>query len=285
MVFEEPPAPTATGLPARSGDGTTEEQIWRYVLRQIGAGIVDVELTSRGDKDPVTNKPFEEGETHQDDCLADARRWFSYRVGFKKIIQLMLGNNQSAYRMPDECTEVTDLWLPSFQLPTMDVDQFSYSYFTILFGQWLDPTVAPMPYSDLVQRLQYLEMIGKVFSQDRDYIYNKETRILEILPAPAAIGQHYLPAGQSAPALVRIWSRDIDCRQLDPMELDFFKRKVLSCALRTLGTIRLTFDSFPIVGSEKGMNGSDLMANADTMDEKLEQDVINWKRATPIIQG
>ena len=43
----EPPAPTATGLPARSGDGTTEDYIWRYTLRSLGGGIVDIEFLAQ----------------------------------------------------------------------------------------------------------------------------------------------------------------------------------------------------------------------------------------------
>lgn len=284
----EPPAPGPDGQPILSGfsTGMTEEKLWKYVRRHLGGGVVDVELTSYGDRDPVTNEPLENDETHQHDCFADAKRWFSYRVGFKKIIQVVLRNQQSAYLMPPECIEVLDVQLPSFQLPTIDADQFSYTYYTLLFGQWTNPNVAPLPYSDLVQRLQYLEQIGRIFSSDRDWEYFPNTRILEIYPAPGAIGAptFYQP-NASQGALVTIWSTEIDTTQLDPQDLDLFKRKLLACAYRTLSNIRSKVDSWPMVGGDRGLNGVDLLTTADQMEDKLEQDVINWKRTCPIITG
>jgi hypothetical protein len=275
----EPPAPGPTGEVILSGHGTgmTEEKLWRYVRRSLGGGITDVELTSTGDRDPETGLVYEEDETHQHDCFADAKRWFAYRVGFRKVVQVQIIRGQSAYLMLPETIEVLEVQLPNFQLPTIDADQFSYTYYTLLFGQWTNPGVAPLPYSDLVQRLQYLEQIGRIFSADRDWDYNPNTRVLEIMPAPGgALGSF---------ALATIWSYHVDPTQLDPQDLDLFKRKLLSCAMRTLGNVRSKFDSMPTVGGDRGMNGSDLIANADLMDDKLEQDCINWKRSSPLITG
>lgn len=285
----EPPAPGPTGQPILSGfaTGKSEEALWRYIRRQLGGGVVDVELTSRGDRDPLTNQPFEEGETHQDDCFADAKRWFAYRVGFRKVIQVPLGNGQTSYLMPPDVIEVIDVHLPSFQLPTIDADQFSYSYYTLLFGQWTNPNVAPLPYSDLVMRLQYLEHIGRIFSSDRDWEYFPNTRILEIYPPPGSLGSptFFNPGAPSPGALVTIWTYNIDTTLMDPQDLDLFKRKLLICAMKTLANIRSKYDSMPTVGGDRGMNGVDLLTGAETMEDKLEQDVINWKRSVPIITG
>lgn len=286
-MTQEPPAPGPSGQPiiAGAGVGKTEEELWRYTIRKLGGGITDVELTSRGDIDPLTHKPFPEGETHQDDCIEDAKRWYSYRVGFKKIIQIQVRNNQSAYLMPTECTEVITVHLPSYQLPTLDADQFSYTYFSLLFGQWTNPMVMPLPYSDLVQRLQYLEMVGRIFSSDRDWVWHAETRTLEILPAPAALGSYGWQGTMAAPALVTIWSQNVDPRYLDAMHLDFFRRKLMIEAMKRLAVIRTKFDSVTMMGTDRSMNGADLQANAEGAEEKLERDIMNWKRALPIIMG
>lgn len=286
MAAPEPPQIGPQGLPILSGKGKTEDQLWRYILRQLGGGITDVELTSPNDKDPVTKKLVEPGESDRDDCMEDAKRWYSYRVGFRKIVSVSMGNRQSAYLMPPDCIDVIDMWLPSFQLPSLDADQFSYTYFSLLFGQWTNPNAAPMPYSDLVQRLQYLSTIGRVFSTDRDFEYNESTRILEILPAPAAIGSFTgFPFGSSVKALVTIWTSEIDTRQLDPMELDFFKRKLLARAHVALGNKRLKFEEAASAGGNVRLNGSSLLEQAEKMEEKLEKDIINWKRSVPIISG
>lgn len=286
MVNPEPPNPGPLGAERLSGTGRTEDQHWRYVLRKLGGGITDIELTSRGDIDPLTEKPFPTGETHQDDCLDDTRRWFSLRVGMRRIVQVMLANGQSDYLMPVETTEVIDLWMPSFQLPSLDADQFSFTYFSLLFGQWTNPNVAPMPYSDLVQRLQYLETIGRIFTSDRDYEYHAETRTLQIMPPPASIGGG-LGGGQSAGAvaLAVTWSRDVDTRLLDPQDEDFFRRKLLIEAMFTLANIRTKWDSMVVLGGDRAMNGAELQGNAEGMMDVLKQDILNWKRPVPLITG
>jgi hypothetical protein len=265
----------------------SEDKLWRYVRRQLGGGITDVELTSKGDRDPVTGLPYDEDETHQHDCFADARRWFAYRVGFRKIVQIQLVNGQSAYLMPPETIDVLDVHLPSFQLPTIDADQFSYTYYTLLFGQWTNPNVAPLPYSDLVQRLQYLEQIGRIFSSDRDWEFHPNSRVLEIYPAPGSLGapSFYNRTATASAALATIWTYHIDTTQLDPQDLDLFKRKLLICAMKTLGNVRSKFDAMASVGGDRSLNGMDLYTNADILEEKLEQDVINWKRSVPLITG
>jgi hypothetical protein len=184
--------------------------------------------------------------------------------------------------MPPDCIEVTEIWLPSFQLPQLDADQFSYTYFSLMFGQWANPAAGPMPYSDLVHRLQYLEHAGRIFSADRTWEYHPETRVLEIVPAPSPGG---LASQSLSNALVTIWSSHIDTRQLDPEDLDLFKRKLLAEASRRLGNIRSKFDSIPTTGGDRSLNGQDLVANADLIEEKLEKDVLLWKRAAGIIMG
>ena len=280
----EPPVPGPNGLPPVSGRGRTEEEMWRWCLRKLGGGIVDIELTSRGDTDPLTGNPFPPGETHQDDCIDDVKRWYSHRVGFKRVIQVALSNGQGAYLMAPTVTEVISVWLPSFQLPTLDTDQYSYTYFSLLFGQWTNPNVAPMPYSDLVQRLQYLEEIGRIFSSDRDWLWTPETRTLEILSPPASGGSLYGVSGSTA-ALVTVWDRQIDTRQLDPMEEDFFQRKLLAEAFRRLGLIRSTLTSWPSVGGEKDLSGDLWYDRATEIEDQLKEDILNWKRPLGIIMG
>jgi hypothetical protein len=281
----EPPLPGATGPTPLSGQGRSEEAHWKYVLRKLGGGVVDVELTSRGDTDPLTGNPFPAGETHMDDCIADTKRWFAHRVGAKKPVQVMLNNRQSAYLMPPDTIDVVDVIMPRYQLPTLDADQFSFTYFSLLFGQWTNPNVAPMPYSDLVQRLQYLEQIGRIFSTDRDWEYHARTRTLEIYPAPAAVGNFGANSLTATPALVWIWSWEVDPRTLDPQEEDFFRRKLLVEAMKTLANIRAKVDSWQMPGGDRSLNGADLQANAEGLEEQLKTDILNWKRPVPLITG
>jgi len=262
-VPEEVPLGAPAGQPGPTGK--TKDEWWGYALRKLGSGIIDVELTNE----------------QKIDCLDDTDRWFAERVGFIQYSQLPIIPGQSNYFLSSNVIEVFDLWLPSFQLPTLDVDSFSFTYFTSLFGAWTSPQQAPMPYSDLVQRLQYLETIGRIFSTDRDWDWQPELRRLVISPPPRAGGLGTMVAS----AIIKAGSATIYPEQLDPRKGDFYRRKLLIEAMRTLGNIRSTYDAYPTVGGERSMNGGALIQRADTLETKLEQDVINHERSTPLISG
>ena len=135
--------------------------------------------------------------------------------------------------------------------------------------------------SDLVQRLQYLEMVGRIFSVERDYEWIPEQRRLSIMPAPRAGS---IQAGVAV-AIVEVSSSDVDTRLLDPQGHEFFRRKMLIEAKRTLGNIRNIYDSFPTVGGDRSMNGNMLIQQAEQEQTRLDQDIMNWIKYTGIIVG
>jgi len=243
----------------------TEDEHWSYTVRKLGGGVIDIELT----------------DLHKKDCLDDTKRWYVERVGFLAWYQLPLVPGESNYQLSSDVLEVIDVLLPSFQLPTLDVDSFSFTYFTSLFGSWTSPQQSPMPYSELVQRLQYLETIGRVFSTDRDWDWQPENRRLVIMPPPRAGGFGTMQSN----ALLKVFSANIDTKQLDPRGHDYFRRKLLIEAQATLGNIRETYDTYTTLGGDRSMNGAALISRAETQAEKLERDVLNWERAVPMISG
>jgi len=261
------PQTVPTGTPHGQPGPTSKDDDghWAYVIRKLGGGIIDIELTN----------------DHKIDCLDDTKRWYSERVGYIKYTQLPLIPGQSDYFLSSDVVEVYDIWLPSFQLPTLDVDSFSFTYFTSLFGAWTSPQQAPMPYSDLVQRLQYLSTIGRMFSTDRDWDWQPELRKLVIAPPPRAGGLGTMISS----AILKVGSSEIDTKRLDPRYHDYFRRKLLLEATKTLGNIRETYDAYPTVGGDRTMNGGALLQRADRMEATLEKDVLNWERATPLISG
>ena len=88
-----------------------------------------------------------------------------------------------------------------------------------------------------------------------------------------------------ANAVIKAGTSDVDTRKLDPRGHDYFRRKLMIEAMRTLGTIRETYDAYPTVGGDRTMNGGSLLNRADQLETKLEVDVINWERACPLISG
>lgn len=233
-----------------------EDDTKSYILRRLGSGIIDVELT----------------DDMMQDIMIDTKRWFAYRLGQKRIIQIPLTTATNVYVLDPDVIEVLRVFLPTSHFPAVDTDDFSYTY-SLLFGQWRSPGASPLPYSDLVQRLQYLNMSKKIFSADREWDYNKDTHELLIMPRPSIIGN----------MLVEIWTQNIDTRDLGPEDYGLFIRYALAHAKEFLGEIRSKWDSMPMVGGDKGMNGEKLLESAKEEKEKLEKDAINWRRATPII--
>lgn len=236
--------------------GMTEAEIQAYVLRRLGSGVIDVELT----------------QEMMDDVITDTKRWFGFRLGQKRAIQIPLTTATNVYILEPDVTEVLDVYLPTAHFPAVDTDDFSYTY-SLLFGQWRSPGASPMPYSDLVQRLQYLNVSKKIFSADREWTYDRDTRELLIMPRPSIVGN----------MIVMVWTRDIDTRQFGPEDENLFLRYSLAHAKTFLGEIRSKWDNIPMVGGDKGMNGERLLEEAEKEKEQLEKDAINWRRATPII--
>lgn len=234
----------------------TEDEIKAYVLRRLGAGIVDVELT----------------ELQQQDVINDTKRWFGFRLGQKRVLQVPLTTATNVYVLDPDVTEVLTVYLPTAHFPAVDTDDFSYTY-SLLFGQWRSPGASPLPYSDLIQRLQYLNMSKKIFSADREWDYNKDTHELLIMPRPSIVGN----------MLVNVWTKTIDTRDLGPEDENLFLRYALAQAKEFLGEIRSKWDNVPMVGGDKSLNGERLLEEAKEAKEQLEKDLINWRRACPII--
>jgi hypothetical protein len=238
--------------------GMTEDEIISYVKRKLGDGITDVELT----------------DDHLSDVMRDTKRFFSTRVGFKTFRQVQLQRATSVYIMDPDVIEVLRIYLPSSNFPAVDTDDFSYTY-SLLFGQWRSPGASPMPYSDLVQRLQYLKMSSNIFSADREFIYHPNTRELEIMPAPSILGI----------VLAEVWSSVVETRDLLPEDEDLFLRWALAEAKETLGRIRQKFSQYTTVGGDKGLNAEALLVAAEKEKALIRQQALLWKRAVPLVSG
>lgn len=238
--------------------GMTEEEITGYIKRKLGDGITDVELTPE----------------HFQDILKDTKRWFSTRVGSKSFRQVNLMRSTSVYVMDDDVIEVLRIYLPSTHFPAVDTDDFSYTY-SLLFGQWRSPGASPMPYSDLVQRLQYLETASRIFSADREFLYDPRTRELSVMPAPSILGT----------MLVEVWSRYIDTRDLLPEDEDLFLRWALAEAKETLGRARQKFSAYTTVAGDRGLNADSLLIAAEKEKKELQVQALTYKRAVPLVSG
>lgn len=245
-------------LAANGGVGMSEDEVKSYVKRKLGDSVTEVEL-----------EPAD-----MDDIIRDTKRWFVTRVGNKMIRPVRLFNSTSVYKMDQDVIEVIDVWLPTTHFPAVDTDDFSYTY-SLLFGQWRSPGASPMPYSDLVQRLQYLKMSSTIFSADRSFKYTPRTRELEIMPAPSILGT----------ALAEVWSGVVDTRSLQPEDEDLFLRWAVAEAKIRLGNIRQKFATYTTVAGDRGLNAAQLKADGEAEMQMLRQQALNWKHPITFIVG
>lgn len=252
--------------------GKTVEEVKAYVLRKLGSGIIDIELTPE----------------HMNDVIDDTNRWYAFRAGQKDFIRIQGDPSNQLHILPPHVLEVLSIRVQStgLEAASLGTDDFSYAY-SFLFGSWYSGSqyggasagsnysLSPYPYSDLVQRLQFLETIGRIWGGDPEWEWRPTTRELFVAPSSSVTGI----------ILVEIFTSLIRPEHLDPEGEDLYLRWALAEAMETLGNIRTKHDSYPTVGGDRGMNGDQLLAEAKERKEKLDRQVLDRIRSTPIITG
>lgn len=242
----------------------TEEKIQLWVLRYLGAPILKVELT----------------QDHLDDCIEDAKRWFTAKKGMRRVMFFDVVQGESVYTLPPDVEVVIDVAFSS--APGADFTQvvslgFGAGYGgvdmyggLVISGGGLSISsygfsygAAPGPISSWVQYLQYMEQFGRVFSSDLDW--RQDGRILRLFPV-----QGY-PTGK---VFLDYKSNMLTVEQLPERDHDLVKRFTLAVAKERLGRVRSKYaDGFPTAQGTTTLDGSTLLEEAQAEKEKLEQEI------------
>ena len=246
-----------------ANQGMTEDEVRNYILRRLGAGIVDVELT----KEQV------------DDILQDARRWFVNRIGVDIFHEIQVVRGTPQYILPGHVVDVYDVWLPEGSFAS--VTGFGDFADSFLFGLWFSQGALSggagfgssgraegqdqYPYSNLLQTLQFLETSRRLWGADSDWDFNKRTRALTIMPGPP----------RSGTAFVQVNSTMFDTTKLDPEEEDLFLRWSVALAKEQLGRNRSKYDTVPTVGGDRNLDGDRLLTEAQTEMETISRQVLD----------
>ena len=245
--------------------GMTEEEVKAYVKRRLGDGVVGVELT----------------DAHMDDVLRATKRWFVARCAIKTVSTLTVSTDVSEYQLDNQIVDVYEVYFPNNNLTSFDKsDDFSYVngfYLGSFFGGELSEGYRfnQMPYSDLVQRLQYLETAQRIWGADAQWEYESRTRTLRIMPSPPVAGTAVI-IGNNA---------NVDTTSLDPLDEDLFLRWATAEAKDMLGQIRSKYDTVPTAGGDRALNGDALLGQALEEKELLEKQLLERKMPTYIILG
>lgn len=223
-----------------------KDELKLWILRELGAPIVKVELTEEQLLDSIDN----------------AIHWFAAKKGLKQQLWLQLQGVQNAYPLPPDVDTVTDVVFPS-----------SNTDMAAIFGTWVLPgqnlpwnTVASHGssmglYSYWTQALQYIEMGKRALSAEPDW--RQEGRILYLFGVPNLVGM----------AILEYRTGSVTIEQLNERDHDLVKRYSLARAMRILGRIRSKYDGFPTAQGTAQLDGSTLLGDAQAMLDALDAEI------------
>lgn len=247
--------------------GMNENDIKCYVKRKLGHGVIGVELT----------------DDMLDDVIRDTKRWFIQRGANKEYYSMPVTRGTTTYKLPDRIVDVYAVYLSESSIASVTgTDAFSYAsgyYFGQMYsgqGEGAGYRFSQMPYSDMLQRMQYLEMIKRLWGADTDWEYDAPSRVLRLMPNPSAN-----PAG----ILLEISSSVLDTQKLVPEDEDLFLRWALAEGRETLGEIRSKFDTVATGAGDRSLNGAELLDRSEREKETLNRQILDRKLPTFIVVG
>ncbi len=223
-----------------------EAALKKWILRRFGAPLLNVELT----------------DDHLNDCITDARHWFSAKKGVRLNAMITINYGQTEYELPDIVDTVTDVIFPTQRLDVSLV----FSPFTLLDDKVpYDVFSAPNSmglYSSYTQTLQYVEMAKRILGAERDW--RQEGRILHIFPPPK----------NSAPMMIEFKGSRFTIEQLNERDHDLVKRWALARAKIDLGRIRSKYpEGFPTAQGSVALDGATLLEEGEAELEVLKEEV------------
>jgi len=231
-----------------------EEQVKKKILLKLGAPFLCIELTA----------------DHLDQIMDTACRWWIDNIGGtpKGVIQSFVSGQQDI-QLSREVEDVIEVVFENqfpFQLYFPELLDGAVPWTGIYpgasgdaYGGTVYDGQDQMPYSGLTQVFQMLELSRRTLSADRDWDFDCWTKILKIFPSRSRSGN----------ILVRYLSNTLDLPCMLSAEQQLFYEYALAESMETLGHIRSKFDSFPVPGGERSLNGQYLLDQAREEKERL----------------
>lgn len=233
-----------------------ESQIAAYIRRKFGDCVVGVELTI----DQI------------DDAIQDAKWWFASYIGQWDMTTFVTVGTQTEYDVVSEAESVVEVIFPVqgdslYQIWAWAGVPYNLADHFYHLGEYL-------LYSDLVSRIQYLELSKKVASADRDWEWDRARRKLIISPNP---GSGYTVA--------YVYMVEVDVTKLDQKESKLVRDYAYACAMETLGNIRTKFSDWPSAQGTFTMNGDTLLSNSETLKMNLDEKILTLREPIGVIVG
>lgn len=244
----------------------SEETLVPWILRYLGAPFVKVELT----------------EDMIKDAIEEARRWFTAKKGFRRILFWDVVNGVSEYVLPLDVEIVLDVAFAAGGNSTAEniaSSGFGPGYGTVdifsglvVTGSGIQITAYSItggsaggigPLSSMTMALQNLEMFARVFSAELDW--RQDGRVLRLFPVRG------YPTGK---IFLEYKSNMLTIEQLGERDHELVKRYALMACKKRLGRVRSKYPGgFPTAQGNADLDGATLLDEARGEEQQLEVEI------------
>lgn len=237
-----------------------------------------------GEDEGCPSVKVELSEKQIEQCLNNAKEWFSAFVGLHREAQFTLIEGQSEYDLSAVTPRVGGVVKAWFPMPASRID------FHGLYPGFLDINGLPYgcggvmasgaygdnsyPQTTVTQAIQTMGANERLFSSDLDWEFYRDTtvepniRIMRVMPPPAdAIG--------NCVYLYSVEAKDIKMEWYDAKHTYFLKQWALADAKYTLGRKRGKFQTLPTAGGERSMDGESLLQESRDDKQMLEDKILD----------
>jgi hypothetical protein len=221
------------------------DEMKQWVLRRMGAPLLRVEIT----------------DDQLDDCIENAKRWFSAKKGVKRQAIMAVTSGQPEYDLPDEVDVVLDV---AFATSPMDISLIFSPFMLIDEKVPYDVFAAPGSaglYSSFTQTLQYVEMAKRILSADADW--RQEGRKLQLFPCPRV----------DLAVVIDFKTHCVTVEQLNERDHDLVKRFAYNEARFYVARVRTKYADYPTAQGTATLDGEKLMEEYSAELERLEDEI------------
>lgn len=261
-TFSAEPNPGPETL-ERTGGGrfSTEEDLKQYLLRRMGKGVVQVEIT----------------DAQLNDAIADAKRWFISNWGIIRTRTFQLTPGVTEYTLSTDVAEVLRVSVEQVRIPPLVFDREFPFYFPFPLraeGGIVFSYPAGL-YSALVQQLQWIDQLRRIFGADLEFEYVDSTRTLRILS----------PVFQSGSALVEYIANEVDVKEIFGIAEDLFVDWARAEVMERVGRVRSKYGGYPTAGGERTLDGEALLEEAKELKERTQLRAAERGYPIPFLRG
>lgn len=234
-----------------------EDQLKEWILRQLGAPLIKVEITKE----------------QLEDCVEMGKRWFSAKKGLPRSTAFQVLDGLNEYDLPDDVDKVFDV---VFSTNPLDLSLVFSPYLMqdekVPYDVFAAPRAAGV-YSSLAQTIQYIETVKRILGADLDW--RQEGRKLYIFPIPK----------NATSIRIEYKAKTFDAVELEERDHDLLKRYALAMAKKIVGRIRSKYDSFPTAQGTASLDGQALLDEASIEVDKLEEEISDSAGPMGFISG